>query len=69
MIVNVTKRLPAHLVLRNRLLRQTRDEKDPYRRMARAVLAGDKIMASKPEQGPEIERALFHVAVMLAKEM
>lgn len=60
---------PAHLVLRDKLLRQTKQEHDPYRRMTRACQAGAKMLDRRPMQCLDVERALFHVAAMLAKEL
>ena len=65
----MTKKRDLHLVLRDRLLRQTKKESNPYRRIARAVLAGNKIMRDKPGQGPDVERALFHVCCTLARKV
>ena len=60
----MTKKKPQHIILRNKLLRQTKKEIDPYRRMAQAVSVSYNM-----EQGSEVKRALFHVAAILAQEI
>jgi len=62
-------RKAAYLALRDKLLKKTMNEADPYRRMVQAYRTGEKIMDRQPGQGPDVERALFHVAAMLAREV
>lgn len=57
---------PLYMALRDKLLRDTQRETNPYRRLALTVRAADWLVDHRPAQIAEIERALFHVCVTLA---